>query len=814
MKHNSKKEVQPIIKRLEDFDESTGSLPERLLFNNRGIVVIVCTIITLVLGYYATTLRLNANFEKTIPTSHPYIVNYLERKIDLSGLGNAIRLSVATTGESIYDPHYLEMLQKITDEVFLLPGVDRMGMKALWSPATRWNAVTEMGFEGGPVIPGEYDGSPKALAQIRRNVERAGILGSLVAFDHKSTIVFIPLLSEDPNTGKPIDYGEFSDSLDALRSDYQSETIRIHITGFAKVMGDLIEGVRQIMFFFILAVAIATAVLYWYTRCLTSTIVVVACSLVGVTWQLGLSAALGFELDPYSVLVPFLVFAIAMSHGAQKMNGILQDIGRGTHKVISARYTFRRLFLAGLTALLSDAVGFAILSIIDIGAIRDLALIASIGVAVIIFTNLILVPITLSYTGVSQTAAVRSLLAEEAGRRGEVKHPVYAFLDLFTQRRWAIVAIVIAISMAIGGYGISRDLRIGDLDPGAPELRPDSRYNLDNAFMVENYGASSDVLAVMVVTPQGMCNQYSTLMKTDALEWRLRQLPGVDSTNSLSLLNRQVTTGLTEGSPKWYELLNSQSMLNFVANNVGRGMYNDVCDLVTLYVYLKDHRADTLNSVVNAVEAFAADNNTENVQFLLAAGSAGIEAATNIVVKAANRKMLFYVYAAVIVLCFITFRSWRGVVCAVLPLMLTSILAEALMVKLGIGVKVATLPVIALGVGIGVDYALYVLGVMLGHLGAGRTLTDAYYRSLLFTGKVVMLIGVTLSASVVTWVFSPIKFQADMGIMLAFMFLWNMLGTLILLPSLACILLPVKLDGFLKSPISAFRFIRRHCKVR
>ncbi len=789
MKPQVKKEVQPVIKRLEDFDETTGSLPERILFNNRLIVAVVCILVTATLGYYISKLHLNANFEKTIPTHHPYIVNYLERKIDLAGLGNTVRFAVETTEGTIYNPKYLDVLQKITDETFLLPGVDRMHLRSLWSPGTRWNAVTEVGFEGGAVIPGEYDGSRESLEQIRRNVERSGTIGSLVALNHQSSVVFIPLLSEDPQTGGPIDYGRFSAQLEAIRAKHQSGTIKIHITGFAKVMGDLIEGVRQIMFFFILAVAIAAAVLYWYTRCIRSTSVVVLCSLVGVTWQLGLSAALGFQLDPYSVLVPFLVFAIAMSHGAQKMNGILQDIGRGTHKVIAARYTFRRLFLAGLTALLSDAVGFAILSIIDIGAIRDLALIASIGVAVVIFTNLILVPITLSYVGVSQKAAVRSLAAEEAGRRGELKHPVFTFLDLFTQRRWAAVAIIVAIGMAVGGYGISRDLRIGDLDPGAPELRPDSRYNQDNAFMVANFGASSDVLAIMVATPQGYCNQYDTLMKTDVLEWELRQLPGVESTNSLALLNRQVTTGLTEGSPKWYELLKSQTMLNFVANNVGRGMYNDVCDLVTLHVYLKDHRADTLTSVVNLVENFAADNDTDKVQFLLAAGSAGIEAATNIVVKEANRKMLYWVYAAVIVLCFVTFRSWRGVVCAILPLMLTSILGEALMVKLGIGVKVSTLPVIALGVGIGVDYALYVLNVMLGHLRAGRSLTDAYYRSLLFTGKVVMLIGITLSAAVVTWGFSPIKFQADMGIMLAFMFLWNMLGTLILLPSLACMLL-------------------------
>jgi predicted RND superfamily exporter protein len=147
------------------------------------------------------------------------------------------------------------------------------------------------------------------------------------------------------------------------------------------------------------------------------------------------------------------------------------------------------------------------------------------------------------------------------------------------------------------------------------------------------------------------------------------------------------------------------------------------------------------------------------------------------------------VYGAVIALCFVTFRSWRAVVVAVLPLVLTSLLAEALMVALGMGVKVATLPVIALGVGIGVDYALYILSITLAQLRAGLSLSDAYYRALLFTGKVVMLTGITLAVGVVTWIFSPIKFQGDMGLLLAFMFIWNMLGALILLPALAHFLL-------------------------
>jgi predicted RND superfamily exporter protein len=210
---------------------------------------------------------------------------------------------------------------------------------------------------------------------------------------------------------------------------------------------------------------------------------------------------------------------------------------------------------------------------------------------------------------------------------------------------------------------------------------------------------------------------------------------------------------------------------------------------LTLYAYLKDHKADTLTSVVNAVEQFARDDDTKDVQFQLAAGSAGIEAATNIVVKQASHEMLYWVYASVVLLCMVTFRSWRAVVCAVVPLVLTSILCEALMVALNIGVKVATLPVIALGVGIGIDYALYVMSIMLAALRAGSSLSDAYYRALQFTGKVVLLTGVTLAIGVATWVLSPIKFQADMGLLLAFMFLWNMLGALILLPALSYFLL-------------------------
>jgi hypothetical protein len=787
--------MHTVIGRLEDFDRTSGNRVERLIFNHRPWVILLCLLTTLALGWQAASIGINASYEKTIPTKHPFVVNFLAERSELSGLGNALRIAVAVEQGDIFSADYLDTLAKLNDEIYLLPGVDKPYMKSLWTPTTRWTAVTEDGLDGGTVIPGSYDGSPPSLDEVRTNVARSGEIGQLVAANFKSSVIYVPLLEINPETGRALDAGEFSRRLEALRDKYQNDQVRIHITGFTKLIGDLIEGLLQVALFFVAAVAVTVAVLFWYTRCVRSTFAVVLCSLVGVLWQIGLLAALGYELDPYSILVPFLVFAIGMSHGSQKMNGIMQDIGRGMLPWVAARLTFRRLFLAGLTALISDAVGFAVLMVIEIQVIQNLAITASIGVAVLIFTNLVLLPVLLSYTGISPQAAQRSLKAEQDDSAGMARHPLWRLLDRFTTRRWAIGAVLGGLLLAVFGNQVSNHLQIGDLDPGAPELRADSRYNRDVQFMNDNYAASSDIFVVMIRTPEDQCTRYSTLSAVDQLAWRLEQLPGVESTNSMAALSKIATAGYNEGNFKWYELTPNDGALGAVQTRAPRELFNQGCSLLSLYVYLADHKAETLSRVVATSEAFIAEQQLPEVKFMLAAGSAGIEAATNIVVEKAMQEMLYWVYGAVILLCWVTFRSWRAVLAAILPLILTSILAEALMVGLGMGVKVATLPVIALGVGIGIDYALYVLSVILARMRAGDSLSEAYYRALLFTGKVVVLTGITLSIAVATWVFSPIKFQADMGILLAFMFLMNMLGALILLPALAYFLLPQKVFG-------------------
>ena len=770
------------------FDAASGSLAERLVFGHRTWVLLVCAILTIVLGLQARGLTVQASFDKTLAPGHPAIRNYLENKDRLRGLGDSLRVVVENPSGDIFDRGYLEALRRVNEQLFLLPGVDRAWMKSIWTPVVRWTEVTEEGFVGGPVMPSAYDGSAAAIEALRLNIARAGVVGGLVASDFRSSAIVVPLLARDGD-GHAIDYRALASSVDDIRAASESGArglpVRLHVIGFAQLAGDMIAGLRQVLAFFAVSLAMAAVLLFAWTRCVRSTLLVLGCSLVAVVWQLGLVRLAGGALDPFSVLVPFLVFAIGVSHGTQKMNGIAQDVARGLPRLAAAQCTFRRLFAAGLAALMADAAGFAALMAIDIPAIRELAMAASLGVAVLVFTNLVLLPVLLSCVGVNEAAARRHVASAAPGR-------LHAALQRLTQRRGALATLALATTLGVAAMLVGRHLQVGDLDAGAPELRVDSRYNRDDAYITAHYGMSTDVFAVMVRTPRDQCGSYATLVEADRLGWALAQVPGVRKVESLADTVRAYTAGSFDGNPKWQVISTDQRIIDAQVNNAmawNSEFLTPECSLTPVVAYLADHKARTLSAVSAAASFFAAAHDVTDRRFLLAAGNAGIAAATNEVVRQSNGRMLACVYAAIGLLCLLALRSWRAVVVALVPLLLTSALAEALMVALGIGLKIATLPVVALGAGIGVDYALYLLSVQLAHQRAGLPLREAYGQALASVGRMVALVGLVLASGVAAWAASPIKFQVDMGLLLAFMFLLNMVAALTLVPALSHFLL-------------------------
>nr|BFD42636.1 RND family transporter [Pseudomonas sp. FFPRI_1] len=756
---------------------------ERALFHNRVTVLLLFLLVSLLLGYKALALRPDASFTRMIPTSHPYIQNYLRFEEVLRPQSNVLRIIVENPRGEIFTPAFLDTLREVNDRVFYIPGVDRGKLKSLWTPNAVWSEVTTEGVRSGRVIPDGYDGSPQALAQVRQNILRANMLGSLVANDLRSTIIRVPLLDTDPQTGAPLDYGALSQALDQqVREHFSSQGVSIRVIGFAQIIGDLLAAASNIALFFACTVVLISLLLYLYCRCWRSTAVTVATCLLTVLGQLGILSLLGYGLDPYSILVPFLIFAIGISHAVQNINLMVSETAQGHGPEQASRRTFRALFIPGTTALLADAVGFITLLVIDIGVIKQLAITASIGVFVAIFTKMFLLPVLMSYVGVSPRATAR----QQA--RANAAWPVFRRLAAVVEPRIAVPLVLGSLLLLAVGYQARQDLKIGDLDGGAPEFRADARYNQDNAYLLAHYTTSTDVYVVMFKTPAEQCARFAAADLANRFTQRMRGVEGVESVQSLYDTLRFNILARNEGNPKWAELSRDPFVMNNARSGVPTDQVDSDCSLVPINLYLRDHKAQTLTRVSQAVLQFNQEYANERFEILQAAGNAGIEAATNSVIQHSEKLMLVLVFVIISLVVLWEFKSLKVTLALMAPLYLSTVLCEAVMAKMGLGVKIATLPVIALGVGIGVDYGIYLYSRMEHFLHQGLDLRRSYFEALKTTGTSVSFTGITLALGVSTWAFSSLKFQADMGLLLVLLFIWNMVGALVLMPALVSLL--------------------------
>ncbi|HOG94355.1 MAG TPA: MMPL family transporter, partial [Opitutaceae bacterium] len=479
--------------------------------------------------------------------------------------------------------------------------------------------------------------------------------------------------------------------------------------------------------------------------------------------------------------VPFLVFAIGVSHGVQMVRAFRSEMMTGAEEREAGRKAFLQLLVPGGVALLADTVGFLTILVIKIQSIRELAISASLGVGVIIITNLFLLPILLSFLHLPESYHV--WVRTRQGR---------------TNRFWARLAsemkpvpslLIIAVCLGLGvwGWAKSQQVQIGDIHAGVPELWPESRYNRDTRTITSKFSIGVDQLSVIVETVPNGCVDHEVVTLMDQLDGHLRAVPGVQSVMSIAAAAKIVNAGWNEGSLKWRILPRHPQALAQAVSPIetATGLLNPDGSVLPVIVFLADHKADTLRRVTAAVEEFAAAHPSDKVKLRLAGGNAGVMAATNEVVEAAQFPIVVWVFGAVIALCLVTFRSVRATLCIVLPLLIVSYLGYALMVYLKIGLKTSTLPVVALGVGIGVDYGIYLFARLQNALRRGEYFEDAMYAAFQETGSAILFTGLTLAIGVSLWYFSALKFQADMGVLLTFMFLVNMLGALLLLPAMA-----------------------------
>jgi predicted RND superfamily exporter protein len=765
-----------------------------LLLAHRRWLLPLFVVLTVVFAGTATRIKLDPGFYKMIPLQHPYMQTFVQY-LDAFPGANRVLFNLRWKGEGdIYNPVFLKALHAASDEVFFIPGVERTRVSSLFTPDTRYVEVTEQGFYGDVVVPARFSASPADLDLVRRNVARSGVIGRLVQNDLKGALIRADLQEINPQTGRKVDYAEVAAALDKIRDKYASEQIEVNVIGFPVLIGDIITGLSSVFAFFIVAFVITMVLLFFYCRSLRLTLLALTVALLPVIWLLGLLPMIGFGIDPMSILVPFLIFSIGVSHAVQMTNAWKLEVLAGADSLTAAHTCFRRIFVPGALALLANALGFAVIMRIQIDSVRELGIMACLGVLLMIVTNKMMLPILLS-----------NMRLEDSARRAGVavggRHRFWWALSAVTRPGPALLVIGVSLSLLAVGVVESRKLVVGDIGSGAPELRDGSRYNIDSQSIVSYYAIGVDVLTVVVEAKQfagdDACLHYEVMNAVDKFATFLRGVPGVQSVVSVPDLAKVGIAANNEGNPRWSALPRSSQALQQGAEayNPDIGMNTQGCSAMQVLIYTQNHEGATLTHLTREIKRYIALQSHEDATtafrvdqaFQLAGGNAGVMAATNEAVEKAEVEMLVAIFSAITLMCFLTFRSWKAVLCIIAPLAVVSVLCNTLMALLGIGLKVATLPVVALGVGVGVDYGIYLFERVEHQLEqAGQDLRTAFYEAFRQRGTAAVFTAVTMSIGVATWAFSPLKFQADMGLLLAFMFLVNVFGAVLLLPALAC----------------------------
>tara|TARA_B100001057_G_scaffold457654_1_gene506164 strand:+ start:1544 stop:4222 length:2679 start_codon:yes stop_codon:yes gene_type:complete len=877
---------------------------ENFFFKFRLAVLLSFVALTLVMGYFAVQIKMDAGFLKQLPQNHSFVKTYFEYSDDLSGT-NSITVSLRTTKGDIFNKAYLSKLYALNQSIRYLPGVNQGSMQSLWTSNVTVMTVNEEGFERTEVIPGNI--SPEKLNEveidkIRERILTGGHVGSVVSNDFTSSLIKVELTEYIPSTGEKLDYIKLGKEIETIRDQFEQGEYRVEIIGFAKMISDIASQATNVVIFFIIAFILTILAVYWYSRSWTLTFLPLICSLTSLVWQFGMLEILGYGLDPLAILVPFLVFAIGVSHGIQQVNQITKEVIEGKSPEYAARASFSRLIIPGSMALITDLVGFGTLILLPITMIKELAITAAIGVAFKIITNLIMLPLAASYARYSES------FARSAQSAITYRQNLMGFFGKLARPKEAVVTLSISAVLFVGAAILASDRHVGDLHAGAPELRPEARFNRDINEITKRYNVTTDVLVVIAEVSGSFgvnpCRSTDIVEAQDNMHWYLENIPGVTKVISLSSVAKRALSGYAEGNLKWTYLPHNETALAFATSVVdpSTGLINDSCSIMPLYVFTQDHKATTIETVIEKIKSynnkfkeldntltwrveiqkpsegtdiipsagfigttaqslddlgldnpyilndeeftdFAYENNfnsrslwtgnltnyyrnieafdknvdyrvsdikqsdkvfkeffndnpeytefifeADEIKYRLASGSVGIQHATNEVIENGELPMMIIVYAVIVVLVFLTYFDWRATICCTVPLTFATMLGYAFMDIAQIGLKVSTLPVMVLAVGVGVDYAFYIYNRTQLRLNEGMNITEAFEHTFANTGAAVVFTAITLAIGVSTWSFSALKFQADMGSLLTFMFFVNMVCAMTTLPALAVIL--------------------------
>ena len=811
------------------------------LLRHRWPVLAIILLLTAFFGYFATKVSLRNPTIDLFPKNHQYVETYVQYE-DVFGGANIVIIMLRVKEGDIFNVETLKKIKSITKSFELLPAVNNYQVLSIAQRKIKKTRLEDVeGYKSDPVMWPSIPETEDEIRELRRAIYTTGRLhGTLVSLDDKAALIVAGFFEkglvspgapmkqivtamaeankEDPQKAVEIiskvaenQPWSMDDTLYQAvnkivqgQNDNKTETYMI---GRPILLGHIYEHFPQLYYIFLLTVCTILLVLFLYFRDIRGVAIPMITALISAMWGLGFLGLLGYDFNPLVIVVPFIISARALSHSVQLIERYLEELEATGDRTEASIVTFSSLFKPGMLSILTDAAGVFMVILTPIPLMEKLALMGGFWVLSIIVSDVIFNPIFLSFFPTPKR--------KNTEKKG--------LLDLFLTRlgTWTYgkqrtpILIGTAIIFLIGFY-FARGLVIGDVHPGTPMLWPDSKYNQDTSKIGDTFANTEHLSIIVEGASKNSIKDPDVLRNMEGLQRHMEQLPEVASTQSIADLVPEITKVFHGGNPMW-ELIpqiprESGFYLELIFSgaepgDLARFITNDFRD-ANITLYLRDHKGETLRTVIAEARNYIASHpfperevvnektgeptgeSAPAAKFRLAGQYGGLLAAVNEAIVASELKVTLLAFGFVLLFCGVAYRSFWAGLFFLLPILVSNYLTYALMGALGIGLDVNALPVVALGVGLGVDYGLYVMGRVEEEYAIHRDINKATVRAIETAGRAVLFTASTMIAGIIFWAFSFLRFQAEMGILLAFWMLVSMVGGLVLLPSLVTLFKP------------------------
>jgi len=809
----------------------------RFLLRYRGSVSIVVAIVTAFFAYQITHIRLNINFFDFYPRQHPYIKFYNEFR-KMFGTANIMNVILEVKNGDIYNPETLQKLDRITKYMINTKGVVPYQILSIAHPAVNSATVTQGAVQVRPVF---YPGVPKTQEDAERVrfavYANPNIRGLYVANDDTAAVVNTGFWEED------IDFRQLNERMLALKAAEEDANHRLYITGFPWLYTSVLQYAEQLYVVFGLTLLALAFLLYSYFRTWTGVWVPLFSAILSSIWGLGIAVLFGFNLDPLVLVIPIFMTARALSHSIQSMDRYHEEFYRLNDKHQAILESYSHLFAPAIAAIVTDGIGLLVIAVAPIPLIQKVAIFASFWVVSIFISVVTLHPIILAYINpppkeghqrsfefMSLTAGTILMVVVSAiavtltyshvmtGRWAFVGFSVVfawywlTYCDkiypLLTQwvidatagsRRWAISILTLVLFLLFPIWGWT--LKVGNMTPGAALLFQDHPYNVAANILNSKFlGGSQLIVIADTMRPDGVKGS-SALTVMEELQDHMMGAPGASGSLTIVDIVKQLLRLQHEGDPKWGLVpVNPKEIAQVIfqfQQNATVGSLNLFMDasgrygsIITLF---REYSHDTIMHSIEWAKSFADKYTGGDVQFRFAGGLFGILAAVNEEVENSYWVNLGMIMFIIYFCLYLTYGSWFASALLMVPVVLSQLATEAFMVWLAIDLNVNSLPIAAAGAGAGVDYGIYHFSRMIDTWDEIGKLDEAIDYATATTGKAIIFTATSMVASTIFWWFSDLKFQAEMGFLLAILMIFNTLGGLVLVPALVKVFKP----GFL-----------------